>query len=486
MRRLRCAVFLVFVGRSLPEASAQDVPLFTSDFPAEELVARRDRVSEAIGPQAVALIQGAPSPSAYLRFRQTNEFYYLSGLEVPHAYLLLDGSSRRSFLYLPHRNPNRERGEGKSLSAEDAEEVKKLTGVSGVFGLEAMNEHLSRALLRERPRPLFTPLAPAEGAATNRDLALRAVADWTADPWDGQVSREARFLALLKSRFPGLEVRDLSPVLDGLRLIKSPREVALIRRSTRLAGLAILEAMRSTRPGILEQELDGVAKFVFFRNGAQGEAYYSLIASGPNAWYPHYNAGKRRLRDGELLLMDFAPDVGYLVSDITRMWPVNGRFSSEQRALYQFYVACYRAILKAIRPGVTHTQAKQEAATAMEKILAGARLAKPTHLKAAADFVKSYRDSAGQGRLGHFVGMATHDVGADDGPLRPGMVFTIEPALRVPEEQLYIRLEDLIVVGEQAAEVVSAWLPMDPDEIEKVMREDGILDRYPADEVAPR
>jgi len=443
-------------------------------------------VIEAIGPDGVALVQGAASDPAYVRFRQTNEFYYLSGLEVAHAYLLLDGASRRSALYLPHRNEDRERSEGKLLAAEDAEEVKRLTGVSGVFGLEALGEQLTRALLRGRPRVLFTPFAAAERASTSRDLAQRAVADWTADPWDGQLSREARLLSLLKSRLPGLEVRDLSPTLDGLRLIKSPREIALIKRATRLACLAILEAMRSTEPGILEQELDGAAKFVFFRNGAQGEAYYSLIASGPNAWYPHYNAGKRRLGDGELLLMDFAPDFGYYMSDVTRMWPVNGRFTPEQRALYDFYLACYRAILKAIRPGISQTQAKQEAAAAMEKILLGARFDKPAHQKAAAEFVKGYRDSARQGRLGHWVGMATHDVGDDAGPLRPGMVFTIEPALRVPEEQLYIRLEDLIVIGDHGAEVVSDWLAVEPDEIEKVMKEEGILQKYPRDQAPPR
>jgi Xaa-Pro aminopeptidase len=463
-------------------ATAQDAPLFTSDFPPEEFAARRAAVYDAIGPAAIALVQGAPSPIGYTRFRQANDFYYLCGVESPHAYLLLDGERRRATLYLPHRNEPRERGEGKLLAAEDADLARQLTGVDEVAATEALGEQLARLTRTAGGRALYVPLAPAEGAATSRDLALRAIADAAADPWDGLASREGRFAEQLRSRFPRFEVRDLSPALDRLRLIKSPREITLIERATRLAGLAILEAMRSTEPDLFEHELDAVGKFVFFRNGAQGEAYYSLIASGPNAYFPHYNAGRRQMKDGELLLMDFAPDVGYYMSDVTRVWPVNGRFNDWQRELYGFYLGCYRAILSAIRPGETASAIKTRAADAMDRLLASTRFSKPIYESAAREFVKSYRDGSSAGaRLGHWVGMATHDVGDDTGPLRAGMVFTIEPALRVPEERIYIRLEDLIVIRADKAEVVSAWLPADIADIEKVMGEAGILQRYPRD-----
>jgi Xaa-Pro aminopeptidase len=463
-------------------ATAQDTPLFTSDFPPEEFAARRAAVYDAIGPAAIALVQGAPSPIGYTRFRQANDFYYLCGVESPHAYLLLDGERRRATLYLPHRNEPRERGEGKLLAAEDADLARQLTGVDEVAATEALGEQLARLTRTAGGRALYVPLAPAEGAATSRDLALRAIADAAADPWDGLASREGRFAEQLRSRFPRFEVRDLSPALDRLRLIKSPREITLIERATRLAGLAILEAMRSTEPDLFEHELDAVGKFVFFRNGAQGEAYYSLIASGPNAYFPHYNAGRRQMKDGELLLMDFAPDVGYYMSDVTRVWPVNGRFNDWQRELYGFYLGCYRAILSAIRPGETASAIKTRAADAMDRLLASTRFSKPIYESAAREFVKSYRDGSSAGaRLGHWVGMATHDVGDDTGPLRAGMVFTIEPALRVPEERIYIRLEDLIVIRADKAEVVSAWLPADIADIEKVMGEAGILQRYPRD-----
>ena len=233
-----------------PAAHAQeDIPLFTTDFPAEEFARRRAAVYDAIGREAVAVLQGAPGPVGFTRFRQSNEFYYLCGVEVPHAYLLLDGESRRTILYLPHRNNSRERSEGKLLSAEDAELVVKLTGVELVVGTDVLAEHLSRYARGMAGRTLWTPLSPAEGLAVSRDMATRTVGDIASDPWDGRPSREGHFVSLVRTRFPQLEVRDLTPALDRLRLIKSPREIALIEKATRLSGLALIESMRSTRGG---------------------------------------------------------------------------------------------------------------------------------------------------------------------------------------------------------------------------------------------
>lgn len=462
-------------------ATAQEGPLFTSDFPPEEFAARRAKVYAHIGANGMAIIQGAPSPDGYTRFRQTNEFYYLSGIEVPHAYLLLNGETKSAALYLPHRHDAREASEGKLLSAEDVELVKKLSGVEAVYATELLAEHLARTARTEPARTLFTPFQPGEGYAVSRDLALRRIADTSNDPWDGRASREAAFIASLRERFPHFEVRNLTPELDRMRLIKSAREIALITKATRLAGLGLMEAMRSTEPGILESELDAVAKYIFYRNGGQGDAYYSLIANGTNAYFPHYSWGKTRLRKGDLVLMDYAPDVGYYMSDITRQWPVDGKFTSDQRDLYNFYLGCYRAILDAIRVGVTPLQVKKEALVKMDAVLAASRFSKDVYAKGAKEFVDSYRRSADVPRLGHWVGMSTHDVGTDAGPLRPGMVFTIEPALRIPEERIYIRLEDLIVITETGKDVPSLFVPMDVEGVEKVMKEEGMLQRYPAD-----
>jgi len=487
MRLARLASVAVLCLAASGLAAQEGFPLFTTDFPPEEFAARRAKVYEAIGNQAFAVLQGAPARPDYIRFRQNNDFYYLCGIEVPHAYLILDGSTKKATLLLPHRNEGRERGEGKTLSSEDADEVKKLAGVDNVVATDLLGEQIMGLQLRRGLKVLYTPLEAAENASMSRDLATRFIADTSADPFDGRPSREGSFVARVHERFPVLEVKDLSPTLDALRLIKSERELVLLRRASKLAGLAILEAMKSVRPGQYERELDGVAKFVFWRNGAQGDAYFSLIGSGHNAYWPHYNAGKRRMEDGDFLLMDYAPDVGNYEADVTRMFPVNGKFSQWQRELYGFYLACYREILKAIAPGKTSQQCIQEAGAAMDGVLAKAKFSKESHRKAAEDFVAKYKKS-GESEypyLGHWVGMATHDVGSHAGPLKPGMVFTIEPALTVPDEKIYVRLEDMIFITDKGAEVVSNDAPWDIDAIEKVMKEEGMLKRYPRVYPAP-
>jgi Xaa-Pro aminopeptidase len=231
----------------------------------------------------------------------------------------------------------------------------------------------------------------------------------------------------------------------------------------------------------VESELDAVAKFIFHRNDAMEDAYYSLIGSSRNAWYPHYHENKRTMLDGDFVLMDYAPTVGYYTSDVTRMWPVNGKFSAGQRELYGFYLAAYKAIIKSMRVGITAQAAQREAAAEMERLFAEWTFSKPEYRAGAKQFVDDYKQGATRpnAAMGHSVGLAVHDDGAIGGVLRPGMVFSIEPALRVPEEKIYIRLEDMFVVTEKGVEWMTDFVPMDLDAIEKLMKEEGVLQKYP-------
>jgi Xaa-Pro aminopeptidase len=455
-------------------------PLFTPDFPPEEFAARRAAVYDSIGAAGIALVQGAPSPTGFVRFRQSNEFFHLSGIETPHAYLLLDGAARRATVYLPARNERREFNEGKVLSAEDAELVRRLSGIEAVRPVDSLPADLGRRAAAGGARTVWLPFGPSEGLATTRNMATRANADAAADPLDGGVPRERRFRDAVARLLPGWEQRDLHPVLDGIRMIKSPREVALIRRSTRLQGEAILEAMRSTEPGVTEYELESIGRFVFHRHGAQGEAYYPLIHAGTNAYFNHFHAGRKAIPATDMVLFDYAPDVGYYVSDMGRMWPAGGRFSPVQRELYEFYREFYEAILFAIRPGLTAQQVKREALTKIDPLLERTRFSKPVYEAAARRFVEDFRRSAENpaSGLGHWTGMAAHDPGAWSGPLRPGMVFTIEPQFRVPEERIYLRLEDMILVTDDGVEIISDFVPRDIAGIERIMREEGLLQRY--------
>ena len=448
-------------------------------FTADEFKSRRMKLAKELESNAIAIFQGAPSETGYVKFRQYNEFYYLTGIETPHAYMIIKGDSGETTLYLPHKNERRERSEGPLLSAEDVETVKAMTGVDHVFATTMMGEHLWRMRMRTKPI-VYLYQSPPERHAESRDLLLRHEGDIQNDPWDQTQPRYKDFNQNMSEHMAGSEIRDLTKILDQLRLIKSNAEIEVIKKATVLSCLALMEAMRSTKPGIYEYELDGMAKYIYHINGAQGDAYYSLIANGSNAYMPHYHEKKDKLRDGDLMLMDYSPDFQYYMSDITRMIPVNGKFSEEQSQLYGFYVACYRAILDKIRPFIEPVKVRKEAADKMKQILSIAKFNQTHHRKAAENFVESYARSSKRqyASLGHGVGMATHDVGDHSKMLLPGMVFTIEPALRVPEENIYIRLEDLIIITETGAEVVSDFVPMDMRGIEKLMREKGMLDRY--------
>ena len=271
-------------------------------------------------------------------------------------------------------------------------------------------------------------------------------------------------------------MRDLTPVLDQLRSVKSPRAVALIRRASQLAGLGILEAIRSTRPGIFEYQLDGVARYVFLINGARLEGYRSITAAGTaNIWNMHYYRNSDKLKDGDLVLMDYAPDYGSYTSDVARMWPVNRKYSPAQRELLQFVLAYRNAILKRIRPGVTAEMIQAEAKAAMADVLRRTKFSKPSYEEAARRLVDT-----GGGVFSHPVGLAVHDDGDySRDVLKPGQVFSIDPQLRVPEESLYMRYEDVVVVTATGVENFTDFLPSELDEIEKLVGQGGILQKLP-------
>jgi Xaa-Pro aminopeptidase len=460
-----------------PAGHAQAGRPFTTNFTVQEFASRRARVYEAIGPEAVALMQGLPSVHSSAIFRQSNEFFYISGVVVPHALLLMDGASKRTTLYLPKQNLSRAAVEGELLSSDDPVATAKITGVDAVKPPDQLEADL-RA--RAGIKAIYVPFAPTEGASESPDGARRRTADAAADPWDGRISREGHLRELVKTRAPGLEIRDLSPILNSMRETKSQAEVAVITRATRIGGEALIEAMRSTAPGLAEYELDALAQFMFVRHGAQGEAYRAIVASGPAAMNAHHRAGPKIMTAGELVLMDYCPDLGYYRCDVTRQWPVNGKFTPDQRDLYGFYLATYEAILYAIAPGLTAAQILQNALPKMEQALATTRFSKPLYADAAKRYVDRFRMQAagGRGNLGHAVGMATHDFGNGSGMMRSGLVFTIEPEFRIAEEQLYIRLEDMILITPQGATILSDFVPRSIAAVEKTIAEPGLLQQF--------
>ncbi|MDG2173412.1 MAG: Xaa-Pro peptidase family protein [Flavobacteriaceae bacterium] len=454
---------------------AQEKHYYQTDFSIVDFQERRSQIFEAIGNNSIALIQGAASITGFKVFRQTNTFYYLCGLESENAYLLLNGKTKTSTIYLPNRDKARESSQGKILSAEDADLIKKLTGVERVRGYGSLANDLVGTGLINRGAPyLYTPLSPAEIGNDSRDEILHGQARAASDPWDSQSTREARFKKLIIERFPQFEIRDLSPILDAMRLIKSPKEIEIIRNATEIAGLAIMEAMRSTSPGVYEYQLDAAAKYIFYLHGAQGDGYPSIIGGGTNAYMGHYFHKRDVLKDGDLVLMDYAPDYHYYTSDVTRIWPVNGKFNKKQAALYEFIVAYRDALFRYIKPGITSNEVLNKAAVDMQEYLIGKSFVNPAHLKAVQNGLIF------RGHFQHPVGMAVHDVGRVHGvTLREGMVFTIDPMIWIPEERHYIRIEDVAVVTKTGVENLSDFVPSKIEDVERTIKEIGLTEFRP-------
>ena len=446
------------------------------DFPPEEFKARWKGVFEQIGDEAIAVVQGFPLSNGFIMPRQTNTFYYLSGIETPHAYILLDGRDKKVTLYMPPRNERLERSEGRILNADDEILIKKLVGVDAVFSTDDMRENFPPGL--DRGTVIYTMFTPAEGQGQSRYELEVANASIAADPWDGRVSREGRLVQLLRTRNRRNEVKDLTPIIDNLRSVKSPNEIALIRRASQLAGLGLIEAIKSTEPGVWEYQLDGIARYVFLINGARLEAYRSITASGTaNISNGHYYRNDSSLKSGDMVLMDYAPDFRYYVSDIGRMWPVNGTYEPWQRELLQIILEYRNVVLDIIRPGIMTEQVLEEARQRMKPIMKRYKFSKKIYQVAAEKMLRT-----GGGILSHPVGLAVHDDGPyRHGPLKVGHVFSVDPQMWVPEENLYLRYEDTIVVTEDGNENFTEFLPSELDELEELVREKGMLQSFPED-----
>lgn len=438
------------------------------DFTAEEFRARRERVFEAIGEQAVGVLQGADNSQGLSPFRQYNEFYYVCGIEVPHAYLLLNGNSRRSVLFLPRESQIGKEHDREVPSADNPDYARALSGVDEVRGVEDLGPHF------ENGGVVYTPFRHGQGFNMTDGSASFWYSGVLADPWDGRFHRAAQFVHKLRSRYPGLDVRDLSPVIDELRLVKSSREIELLRRAGRLTAQGVREAMRSTKPGVMEFQLDAAMRYHYLAGGARGLGYHAIVAGGQNAWHGHYMENNCELKDGDCVLCDCGPDFHYYTSDIGRMWPVNGRYSSPQRELYGFAIEYHKVLLERIRPGRMLAEIEGEAAEVMKGVLASRAFSSPVH-EAAARGMFGFR-----GHLSHCVGMCVHDGGGHWArPLEPGVVFSVDPQMRVPEERLYVRVEDTVVVTEDGIENLTAEAPLELDDVEALMQENGLLQAFP-------
>jgi Xaa-Pro aminopeptidase len=407
-----------------------------------EFIARRERLVTALraqAPESTVILFSASGSTPGLRFRQDHDFYYLTGSEALNAVLVIDVGSGAAHAFMPKLAASQVQFTGGNWLDETGAAQKY--GFASIQPITALKEFLIRR--HEASEVVWTRLIDRDEIDQARSEVATDVVRRRANPFAQHPTEDAARAAALQAQFPGYALRDVTPHLDRLRLIKSAREIEILRYNGRISAEAITRAIAVAAPGKYEYELEAEATGWMVKHGIQMAAYPAIVGSGPmgNQW--HYQDNGRQMKAGELVVMDYAGSLDYLTIDITRTWPVSGRFTDQQRKAYEAVLDTQKTIIGAIKPGVTRASIRQ----------------------LARDTMQNYGFDPRNAYSGHYVGLSVHDVGDWNLPFEAGMVLAIEPIIDLPDQQLHVRIEDTLLVTATGVEVLSAKAPKEVNEI---------------------
>ncbi len=403
--------------------------------PAAVLANRRAALVDSVG-AGVVLIRSSSLrdlESDYLQasdFRQENNFFYLTGIEVADSWLVVElphHGDPSATLFMPERNPAREQWTGPRPSLESAAEI---TGLADVRVVDEFEE------------------AAIAAAARASDAALPVYA-----PLDHRMTGEPVYEQLTAA---GADIRDIRPIMAQLRLVKDDFELETLQRAIDITAAAQRAAMRTMRPGMYEYETEAVIEYNFRAGGAERVGFPSIVGSGPNSVVLHYDRSRRQMEAGDLVVMDIGAEYSYYTADVTRTVPVSGKFTERQRAIYDLVLASQQAGIDVVRPGATVADVNRAARVHMRDHsgdLCGEQTCDTFFIHG----------------VGHWLGMDVHDVGAYSTPFAPGMVLTVEPGIYISAENLGVRIEDDVLVTETGSRLMSAGAPRSADAIEALM-----------------
>ncbi|HYC33690.1 MAG TPA: Xaa-Pro peptidase family protein, partial [Gemmatimonadales bacterium] len=428
----------------IPVAGSAQAGAPAGPVPVDRLAARRAALFEQLGTGVAVIPSGKvrsierdyPQDSDY---REANDFFYLTGLESPGSWLVLlarDSAPDEAVLLVPPPDATVARWTGRSGTADA--EIAGLSGIGDIRRPQVAEEEIRSLVLGGG--------SPARAGS----LYIRREAEAADSPFFRHLVSSAGAVA------PPVPVADIGAPLAALRQIKDAEELRRLRRAVAITGEALREAMTAARPGMHEYELEARIEYVFRRGGAERVGFPSIVGSGPNGTALHYDRNRRQIRHGDLVVMDVGAEYGYLTADVTRTIPITGKFSDRQRALYELVRGAADAALARVAPGVTLPELDRVARSHLRErsgSLCGA---------ATCDgfFVHG---------LSHWLGMGVHDVGPYGAPLAPGMVFTVEPGIYLPEEGVGIRIEDDVLVTASGYELLTAGIPRTAEEVERAM-----------------
>ncbi|MCH2112194.1 MAG: Xaa-Pro peptidase family protein [Planctomycetes bacterium] len=411
---------------------------------------RRAVLMEEVG-KGLIVLRGAPTIKDYREFRQDNNFWYYTGVTTPNAVLILCPETGDEYLLTPPVDPRTEVWVGDLI---DPDEAKAITGIENCMptgkmsrsvNYDNLTKTLNKLLGRVKDKTFYIQEQPAENWMMSRDNLQAAQRTVMRDPYDQRKMRGEQFGMKLKELHGGTEVKDITVLLDALRVIKTPEEVELMREACRVSGAAHEAVMTSAKLGAYEWEMASQMTGSMLSGGAMGPAYMAIVGTGPNACILHYSANNRKLQSGDAVMIDYGAEVNHYVADISRTWPADAKFTERQREVYQAVYDAQEAAFAACKPGMTLGQVHRAAYNVLKE--------------------RGFADAFWHG-TSHWLGMATHDVGRGGAKFEPGMVFTVEPGVYLPNEDLGVRIEDVVLITEDGHEVISSMIPRSIEDIE--------------------
>lgn len=410
-----------------------------------EFKERRQKLQNLLPDKSIVLLPAKP----YLRgipYKQSSNFYYLSGWNQPEAILIV--SKRFTILAVEpdYDNPDKQKNE--------LEEIKKETGFQMVINKNQFNRFFSYLL--ENTETIYTEFSPSAP--------------------DEPLTAAQQFLNKLKERAIHLNFKNISPILADMRVIHSQSEIALMKKAAKITDDAHLECMKATAPGVYEYELEALCEYVYKRRGAKHNAFTCIIGSGKNGLELHYQENKDKMNAGGLVVIDIGARYKMYCADITRTLPVSGKFSKKQAQFYNIVLKAQLAAIEAVKPGVDFRHPDRVAFKIMQDELEKIGFIK----KGDKNALQKYRKHS----ISHYLGLAPHDMGDRGSKLKPGMVLTIEPGIYIPEYGFGIRIEDDVLVTETGREVLSN-APKTIKAIEKTMKKKGIAS-HPISDIKKR
>jgi len=413
--------------------------------PGADYHARREALAKKAGGVVVLLAPLEPMDAVY-QFRQEDNFYYLSGVTVPGAGLLIapaeeaqGESSARAYteiLFLPPRNVRLEKFTGPQLGADDPD-APKTTGFDRVEEMSKLPEEVAKLLANSRPI-VYTEISSQGSNPASDDMT-----------------------AFLKHSNAMVFFQDVKPMLSSLRTVKDAGEIALLRKAVDASVAAHFAAMKAVKANVKEYEISALMQYEWDRRGCERPSYAPIVGSGHNSTVLHYSENTNTMKAGDVVVIDAAGEYSMYAADITRTLPIGGHFTPRQKEIYDIVLGAQEAAMQAFQSGKTLLGGPGDSLD-----------------KAARDYIKTHgKDLHGDSLdkyfvhgIGHYIGLNVHDAGDYKVPLGPGMAFTIEPGIYIPEENIGVRIEDDFLVDADGKLIkLSGALPSKAEDVEKAM-----------------